>query len=66
MMTGARSSSPSEPVWCADITYIQMRRGFLYLVAIMDWASRKVLTWRVSNTMGVLRCCAGGGGRSVH
>jgi putative transposase len=38
-------------VWCADITYIPMRRGFLYLVAVMDWASRKVLSWRVSNTM---------------
>lgn len=38
-------------VWCADITYIPMRRGFLYLVAIMDWATRKVLTWRLSNTM---------------
>ena len=33
-------------VWCADVTYIPMRRGFLYLVAIMDWASRKVLAWR--------------------
>lgn len=32
-------------VGCADVTYIQMRRGFLYLVAIMDWASRKVLAW---------------------
>ena len=38
-------------VWCADVTYIPMRRGFLYLVAIMDWASRKVLSWRLSNTM---------------
>jgi len=38
-------------VWCADITYIPMRRGFLYLVAIMDWATRKVLSWRLSNTM---------------
>jgi len=38
-------------VWCADITYIPMRRGFLYLVAVMDWASRKVLSWRISNTM---------------
>ena len=38
-------------VWCADITYIPMQRGFLYLVAVMDWASRKVLSWRVSNTM---------------
>jgi len=38
-------------VWCADVTYIPMRRGFLYLVAIMDWFSRKVLAWRLSNTM---------------
>ena len=37
-------------VWCADVTYLPMRRGFLYLVAIMDWASRKVLAWRLSNT----------------
>lgn len=38
-------------VWCTDITYIPMRRGFLYLVAIMDWYSRKVLAWRISNSM---------------
>jgi len=38
-------------VWCADITYIPMPKGFLYLVAIMDWATRKVLSWRLSNTM---------------
>jgi putative transposase len=38
-------------VWCADITYIPMRRGFLYLVAVMDWHSRKVLSWRLSNTL---------------
>lgn len=38
-------------VWCTDITYLPMARGFLYLVAIMDWASRKVLAWRISNTM---------------
>jgi putative transposase len=43
-------------VWCADITYIPMRRGFLYLVAIMDWASRKVLAWRLSNTMDADFC----------
>jgi putative transposase len=43
-------------VWCADITYIPMRRGFLYLVAVMDWATRKVLSWRVSNTMDVSFC----------
>lgn len=38
-------------VWCADITYIPMRRGFLYLVAIMDWHTRRVLSWELSNTM---------------
>lgn len=38
-------------VWCADITYIPMRQGFLYLVAIMDWYSRRILSWRLSNTM---------------
>ena len=43
-------------VWCADITYIPMRRGFLYLVAMMDWSTRKVLSWRVSNTMDVEFC----------
>ena len=43
-------------VWCADITYLPMRRGFLYLVAVMDWATRKVLSWRVSNTMDVEFC----------
>ena len=38
-------------VWATDITYVPMHRGFMYLVAIMDWHSRKVLSWRVSNTM---------------
>jgi putative transposase len=42
--------------WCADITYLPMRRGFLYLVAVMDWASRKVLAWRLSNTMDAAFC----------
>ena len=43
-------------VWCTDITYLPMRRGFLNLVAVMDWATRRVLTWRVSNTMDVEFC----------
>ena len=43
-------------VWCSDITYIPMRRGFLYLVAVMDWHSRRVLSWRLSNTMDVAFC----------
>lgn len=38
-------------VWCADITYIRLAHGFVYLVAIMDWHSRYVLSWRLSNTM---------------
>jgi len=38
-------------VWAADISYLPMEQGFMYLVAIMDWHSRKVLSWRVSNTM---------------
>ena len=49
-------------VWCADITYIPMRRGFLYLVAIMDWATRKVLAWRLSNTIDAGLLCNGVGG----
>ena len=41
----------ANQVWAADITYIPMSRGFMYLVAVMDWHSRKVLSWRLSNTM---------------
>jgi putative transposase len=43
-------------VWCADITYIPMARGFVYLVAIMDWASRAVLAWRLSTTLDADFC----------
>ncbi|WP_413839322.1 IS3 family transposase [Tateyamaria sp.] len=43
-------------VWCRDITYIPVKRGFLYLVAIMDWATRKVLSWRLSNTLDASFC----------
>ena len=43
-------------VWTTDITYIPMARGFLYLIAIMDWYSRKVLSWRVSNSMDTAFC----------
>jgi putative transposase len=46
----------ANQVWCADITYIPVQHGFLYLVAIMDWATRKVLSWRLSNTMDVQFC----------
>jgi len=43
-------------VWCADITYIPMARGFCYLVAVMDWSSRYVLAWRLSNTLDSSFC----------
>ena len=45
-------------VWAADITYVPIGRGFLYLVSVIDWASRAVLAWRLSNTMDVSFCLA--------
>ena len=48
--------SRANQVWAADITYIPMARGFCYLVAVMDWASRKVLAWRFSNTLDASFC----------
>ncbi len=50
LLGGLRVERPNQ-VWCADITYLPMRRGFLYLVAVMDWFTRKVLAWRISNTL---------------
>ena len=50
-----RIERPNQ-VWCADVTYIPMRRGFLYLVAVMDWATRTVLSWRLSNTLDGAFC----------
>jgi putative transposase len=43
-------------VWCADVTYIPMAKGILYLVVVMDWVSRAVLAWRLSNTLGAEFC----------
>ena len=51
-----REIERANEVWCSDVTYIPLRRGFLYLVAIQDWASRKVLSWRLSNTMDASFC----------
>jgi len=48
--------SRGNQVWAADITYIPMARGFCYLTAVMDWASRKVLAWRLSNTLDASFC----------
>jgi len=50
LLGGLRVERPNQ-VWCADITYLPMRKGFLYLVAIMDWFTRKVPAWRISNTL---------------
>ncbi len=46
----------ANQVWCADITYVPMRRGFLYLVAIMDWFSRYVVAWALGNTLDTGFC----------
>ncbi len=46
----------TNQVWCTDITYIRLKGGFVYLVAIMDWYSRKVLAWELSNTMDTSFC----------
>ena len=50
LLKGLKISRPNQ-VWAADITYIPMQKGFMYLVVIMDWYSRYVLAWRLSNTM---------------
>ena len=50
LLRGLNISRPNH-VWALDITYLPMRRGFLFLVAVMDWHSRKILSWRLSNTM---------------
>ena len=55
LLKGLRVDRPNQ-VWCSDITYLPMRRGFLYLVAIMDWHTRKVLSWRISNTLEAQFC----------
>jgi len=55
-LLGGVSIARVNQVWCADVTYIPMARGFLYLVVIMDWASRAVLAWRLSNTLGAEFC----------
>ena len=57
LLRGLTIERPNQ-VWCADITYIPVKGGFLYLVAIMDWASRRVLAWRLSNTMDTSFCLA--------
>ena len=55
LLSGLKITRPNQ-VWAADITYIPMARGFLYLVAIIDWYSRYVLSWRLSNTLDTDFC----------
>ena len=55
LLRGLDINRPNQ-VWAADICYIPMAKGFMYLVAIMDWYSRRVLAWRVSNTLDTQPC----------
>lgn len=55
LLKGLEILRPNQ-VWCSDITYIPIGRGFLYLVVIMDWYSRKALSWRLSNTLDTHFC----------
>lgn len=55
LLRGLVIDRPNQ-VWTTDITYIPMKRGFMYLAAVMDWYSRKVLSWRVSNTLDTDFC----------
>ena len=57
LLRGLEVTGPDQ-VWCADITYVPMARGFMYLVAVMDWWSRYVLGWRLSNTLEAAFCVA--------
>ena len=54
-LNGLEITQPDQ-VWCADISYLPMRQGFMYLVAIMDWYSRYVLAWEISNTLETTFC----------
>lgn len=55
LLRGLTIDRPNH-VWATDITYIPMQKGFMYLIAIMDWATRKVLSWRISNTLDTRFC----------
>ena len=55
LLRGMEITRPNQ-VWSTDITYIRLPRGFVYLVAVIDWYSRKVLSWRLSNTMDTGFC----------
>jgi putative transposase len=56
LLRGVKVTRPNQ-AWCADITYIRLKKGFVYLVAIMDWYSRYVISWRLSTTLDSHFCC---------
>jgi putative transposase len=49
LLRGLRIDRPNQ-VWCADVTYVRLKHGFTYLVSIMDWYSKRILSWQLSNT----------------
>ncbi len=55
LLRGVAVARPNQ-VWSTDITYVRLPRGFVYLVAIIDWYSRRVLGWRISNSMDATFC----------
>lgn len=55
-LLGDLAVTQADQVWCTDITYLPVLKGHFYLVAMMDWFSRKVLSWRISNTLEVPFC----------
>ena len=55
LLRGVEVERPNQ-VWSADVTYIRLARGFVYLVAVIDWYSRRVLSWRISNSMDASFC----------
>lgn len=65
LLRGLTIDRPNQ-VWCSDITYVPLRYGFLYLVAVMDWYSRHVLSWRLSNTMDAVFCVEAAAAALAH
>lgn len=65
LLEGLEISGPNQ-VWCSDITYVPMNEGYMYLVAVMDWWSRYVLAWELSNTMDSEFCIRAWEGALAH
>lgn len=65
LLRGLTIDRPNQ-VWCSDITYVPLRCGFLYLVAVMDWFSRHVLAWQLSNTLDATFCVEAAAAALAH